>query len=83
MEIQSRISLRKNKLEIGRVHKGLVIDYDVEEDLYLLRSYWNAPDDIDGSIYFSSDKPLEEGSEVEVIIEDCDNYNLYGKLLEK
>lgn len=83
MEIQSRISLKKNKLEIGRVHKGLVIDYDVEEDLYLLRSYWNAPDDIDGSIYFSSDKPLEEGSEVEVIIEDCDNYNLYGKLLEK
>ncbi len=83
MEIQSRISLKKNKLEIGRVHKGLVIDYDDEEDLYLLRSYWNAPDDIDGSIYFSSDKPLEEGSEVEVIIEDCDNYNLYGKLLEK
>lgn len=83
MEIQSRISLKKNKLEIGKVHKGLVIDYDVEEDLYLLRSYWNAPDDIDGSIYFSSDKPLEEGSEVEVIIEDCDNYNLYGKLLEK
>ena len=76
MEIQSRISLKKNKLEIGRVHKGLVIDYNVEEDLYLLRSYWNAPDDIDGSIYFSSDKPLEEGSEVEVIIEDCDNYNL-------
>lgn len=83
MEIQSRISLKKNKLEIGRVHKGLVIDYNVEDDLYLLRSYWNAPDDIDGSIYFSSDKPLEEGSEVEVIIEDCDNYNLYGKLLEK
>lgn len=83
MEIQSRISLKKNKLEKGKVHKGLVIDYDDEEDLYLLRSYWNAPDDIDGSIYFSSDKPLEEGSEVEVIIEDCDNYNLYGKLLEK
>lgn len=82
MEIQSRISLKKNKLEIGKVHKGLVIDYDVEEDLYLLRSYWNAPDDIDGAIYFSSDKPLEEGSEVEVVIEDCDNYNLYGKLKE-
>lgn len=83
MKIQKKISLKKNKLELGKVHKGLVTGYDPEHDEYQLRSYWNAPDDIDGSIIFKSDIPLEEGREVKVLIENCDAYNLYGTLVEE
>ena len=82
MAIQKKISLKKNKQRIGEIHRGLVIGYDYESDVYLLRSHFNAPDDIDGSIYFKSSKPLEEGMIVNVKINTCDSYNLYGEIID-
>ena len=82
MAIQKKISLKKNKQRIGEIHRGLVIGYDYESDVYLLRSHFNAPDDIDGSIYFKSSKPLEEGKIVNVKINTCDSYNLYGEIID-
>ena len=82
MAIQKKISLKKNKQRIGEIHRGLVIGYDYESDVYLLRSHFNAPDDIDGSIYFKSSKPLEEGMVVNVKINTCDSYNLYGEIID-
>ncbi|MDD6302063.1 MAG: 30S ribosomal protein S12 methylthiotransferase RimO [Bacillales bacterium] len=83
MKIQKRISLSRNKLQIGKIHEGIVLDYDSENDVYLLRSHWNAPDDIDGNIYFTSEEPLEEGKIVKVEITNCDHYNLYGQLTKE
>ena len=37
----------------------------------------------DGEIIFTSDRSLEEGQEVEVLITGYDHYNLYGELIEK
>ena len=82
MSIQKKISLKKNKARIGEIHKGLVIDYDFEHNVYYLRSHFNAPDDIDGSIIFSSDRALGEGEVVKVRITSCDAYNLYGELVD-
>lgn len=83
MMAQKKISRAKNKNRVGEVHTGLVIDYDYLKNVYYLRSHFNAPDDIDGSIIFKSEIPLEEGQIVKVLITGYDSYNLYGDLIEK
>ena len=83
MIAQKKISRAKNRSRVGEIHTGLVIDYDYLKNVYYLRSHFNAPDDIDGSIIFKSDIPLEEGQIVKVLITGYDSYNLYGDLIEK
>ena len=80
MELQQGISYSLNKRHIGEVMTGLVVGK--ENDYYLLRSYYNAPDDIDGKILFSSNRPLKEGEKVRVLIKESYVYDLYGTLLE-
>ena len=81
MELQQGISYELNKRHIGEVMTGLVVGK--EKDYYLLRSYYNAPDDIDGKILFLSNKPLKEGEKVTVLIKESYVYDLYGTLLEE
>lgn len=78
MDLQRQISNRKNKLRIGEKHRGIVTGYDHEKNLYTLRSYFNAPDDIDGVIYFSSNKNYGEGDIAQCRIVDSGDYDLYG-----
>ena len=80
MKAQQGISYRKNKKHIGEIMEGLVVGK--EKDQYLLRSYWNAPDDVDGKIFFSSDKELKEGEIVKVKIENAFVYDLMGSLIK-
>ena len=79
MKAQQTISYKKNKTHVGEVMEGLVVG--IEKGQYLLRSYWNAPDDVDGKIYFTSDKELKEGDIVKVKIENAFVYDLMGKLI--
>ena len=79
MKAQQSISYKKNKKHIGEIMEGLVVGK--EKDQYLLRSYWNAPDDVDGKIYFTSSKELKEGEKVKVLIENAFVYDLMGKLI--
>lgn len=80
MKAQQKISYRKNKEHISKTMSGLVIGK--ENKYYLLRSYWNAPDGIDGNIYFTSDKPLNLGDKVNVKITDVSVYDLYGEITD-
>lgn len=77
MRAQQGISYRKNKTHIGEIMEGLVVGKEKEQ--YLLRSYWNAPDDVDGKIYFSSQEDLLEGDIVKVKITDAFVYDLMGE----
>ena len=77
MKAQQKISYQQNKKHIGEVMEGLVIGRD--NDNYLLRSYWNAPDDVDGKIYFSSEKELHTGDIVKVKISSAFVYDLMGE----
>ena len=81
MELQQGISYELNKHHIGETMTGLVVGK--ENDYYLLRSYYNAPDDIDGKILFSSNRPLKEGEKVKVLIKESYVYDLYGTLVEE
>ena len=77
MKAQQKISYIQNKKHVGEIMEGLVIGRDGSN--YLLRSYWNAPDDVDGKIYFSSDKPLNNGDKVKVKINNAFVYDLMGE----
>ena len=77
MKAQQKVSYQQNKKHVGEVMEGLVIGKD--KDNYLLRSYWNAPDDVDGKIYFSSEEPLNIGDKVKVKITGAFVYDLMGE----
>ena len=80
MSIARKISYSQNKLHIGEVMEGLVVGYDGSH--YLLRSYYNAPDDVDGKIYFKSNTKLNMGQKVKVKITEAYVYDLMGELVE-
>ena len=81
MELQQKISYVQNKKHIDEVMTGLVVGQ--ENGYYLLRSYFNAPDDVDGKILFSSSKKLNEGDKVKVLIKESYIYDLYGELKDE
>ena len=80
MALQQKISYDLNKKHIGEIMNGLVVGK--ENGYYLLRSYWNAPDDVDGKILFSSNEELKEGDIVNVKIKESYVYDLYGEIVK-
>ena len=81
MKAQQKISYALNKKHVDEVMSGMVIGQD-EHGNYLLRSYWNAPDDVDGKIFFTSPKPLQSGDIVKVKINSVFVYDMMGELYE-
>ncbi len=82
MEAQREIAFQKNQSRVGEAMEGLVIGYDPMKKIYSLRSYWNAPDGIDGNIFFRSQKTLQEGEIVTIKITKAGVYDLFGELKE-
>ena len=82
MKAQQKVSYVLNKKHIGEIMEGLVIGKD-EHANYLLRSYWNAPDDVDGKIYFTSTKELHNGDIIKVKITDAFVYDLMGEHIDE
>ncbi len=60
--------------------EGLIIGKD--KDLYLFRSYYNAPDDVDGKIFVKSNKSHQLGDKIKVKITDAFVYDLMGEEYE-
>ena len=79
MKTQQKISYERNKKHVGEIMEGLIIKK--ESNYYLFRSYWNAPDDIDGKIYVKNDREVEVGQKVKVEITNSYIYDLVGKFL--
>lgn len=71
--LQEQFLGRKLKVLIDKKQKG-------EEDIYLGRSEYDAPD-VDGLVYVRSKKPLHPGDFVEVHITDTYEYDLAGEPL--
>ena len=78
MELQQSISYENNQKHIGEEMTGLIIGE--EDEQYLFRSYWNAPDDVDGKFYIEKTKELKPGDKVTVIIDNAFVYDLVGHL---
>ena len=80
MKAQQKISYSLNKKHVGEVMEGLIVGK--ENNYYLFRSYWNAPDDVDGKIFVSSDEELKLGQKIKVKITDAFVYDLMGELVK-
>lgn len=80
LKIQRHISYQNNQKHLNEIMEGIVVAKN--KNYYMLRSYFNAPDDIDGNIYFTSNKPIEIGTTAKIKITQALVYDLYGELIE-
>ena len=80
MIAQHYISKEKNESHIGEIMTGIVIKRT--NRYYYLRSYYNAPDEIDGNILFNSRRRLKVGDVVKVEITNSTPYDLYGEFVK-
>ncbi len=79
MEMQTTISAEKNEEKIGLVTEVLIEGWDDYIKCYFGRTPWDAPE-VDGKIFFMSDRALVIGDYVKVQINDCLDYDLLGEL---
>ena len=79
MEMQTAISAEKNEEKIGLVTEVLIVGWDDYIKCYFGRTPWDAPE-VDGKIFFMSDRPLVIGDYVKVQINNCLDYDLLGEL---
>lgn len=82
MLLQAEISFQNNRKRINTTSYGLVTGLDEERGAYKIRSFFNAPDEIDGTIYLFTDEDLSLGEKVKFVIVDADVYDLYAKLIK-
>ncbi len=78
MQLQQTISDEKNHQLIGKTLEVLVENLDGLSKKYAGRSVHSAPDGIDGTIYFTSDYPIELGTFVNVKIDAASNHDCFG-----
>jgi ribosomal protein S12 methylthiotransferase len=77
METQKTISAARLQEKVGMV-LGVLID-EVDEDGAIGRSYADAPE-IDGSVFLNGETGLKPGDMVDVLIENADEYDLWGSV---
>ena len=79
MTLQQKISKSVNEGYIGKTLKCLVEGF-TDDGLILLRSEHDAPE-IDGIVYASSERPVVPGDFENVLIENADEYDLFGRVV--
>lgn len=77
MRDQLVINEENNRKKLGKTVKVLCEDYDPVSETHFGRSYADAPD-IDGKIYFKSNKRIASGTFVNVKITEVLDYDLFG-----
>ncbi len=81
MRLQGDISSEKNGEKLGKVLDVVCEGYDTVSEIYYGRSPCDAPE-IDGKIYFSSERKVGEGEFVKVKIGSVLDYDLLGDILD-
>lgn len=79
MELQQEISYDLNSAMVGKTLKVIVEGYLYKEQMYVCRSYMDAPD-IDGCVFVASEDELLTGDFIEVTITDFNEYDLIGEI---
>ncbi|MBR6159032.1 MAG: 30S ribosomal protein S12 methylthiotransferase RimO [Lachnospiraceae bacterium] len=81
-ELQQAVSFETSQLLIGKEMTVIVDGYLPAEDVYVARSYRDAPD-IDGLVFVYADRELVTGDMVTVRIRDAKEYDLEGELIDE
>ena len=66
---------------VGRTVEVICDDYDEENDLFICRSVYDAPE-IDGEVYLPGDSDIRIGDIKKAHILESDVYDLYAELAE-
>ena len=82
MEQQQLISEQKNLRMIGKTVEAVVEGFDQWAECYFGRTAGDAPD-IDGKIFFNSDRKLEVGQFVNVLVDESLDYDLMGEVTDE
>jgi ribosomal protein S12 methylthiotransferase len=77
MRVQMDINEEQNRQKIGQTISVLCEDYDPVAEVHYGRSAADAPE-IDGKVYFKSERRIAPGSFVPVKIREVVDYDLYG-----
>ena len=82
MELQQEISADRNEALVGSVMDVIIEGYIPEDDVYVGRSYRDAPD-VDGMVFIESDRELMSGDILPVTITGAAEYDLTAVLFEE
>ncbi len=82
MALQQEISYDSNVSMVGRVLEVVIEGYLADDNIYVGRSYMDAPN-VDGYVFVSSETELMSGRMVHVKITDCNEYDLIGELKDE
>lgn len=82
MLMQQEIAFAKAEERIGQTMTVMIEGRIPEDDVYVCRSYLDAPD-VDGLVFVNSERDYCSGDMVEVKITDSNEYDLIGVLLDE
>ncbi len=82
MAMQQEIAFEKNESRIGQEMDVMIEGYLPEDDVYVGRSYMDAPD-VDGFVFLSTGWNLVTGDYVKVRIIQAQGYDLIGEVIEE
>lgn len=82
MTLQQEISLEKNSSRVGRVIEAVIDGRLTEDDVYIGRTYMDAPD-IDGYVFMPVDRERLSGEYVRVLVTRAEEYDLYGEIIDQ
>ena len=80
--LQQAVAFEAAEAMVGKKITVIVDGYLPEDDVYVARSYKDAPD-IDGMVFVYSDRELVTGDMVNVLIKDAKEYDLEGVLIDE
>lgn len=81
MQTQLTITEEQNQNKIGKIYECLCEGFDTVGEVYYGRTYADAPD-IDGRIYFTSNKKINKGDIVCVRVNEALDYDLVGERID-
>ena len=79
MELQQFIAFEKAEAMIGQVLVVMIEGKIAEDDVYVARTYRDAPN-VDGYLFIKTSANLMTGDLVKVLVTDCNEYDLIGEL---
>lgn len=82
MQVQQQVVFDKNERLIGTRVAAIVDGYLPEEEVYVARTYRDAPD-IDGCVFFQAPFEILSGTLVNLMVTDARGYDLVGELCDE
>ena len=80
--VQKTISKNNQKSQLGKVLQVVCDGVDYDKQSFYGRTYAQAPE-IDGKVYFTYDDVINQGETYNVLITDCNEYDLFGRVIDE